>query len=544
MTDPPVKVKRGGHFRTTPKFTLTHFPESFDVVDNTPLVCSAQPWSGREHGNTQVELLDEPKPPHSLEAEQGVLGSMLQRHDGAEAIAEAMAKIGPEYFYVPAHRTIFTAICDQWDAGQAIDLITFTQSLRDKNLLDAVGGAAFVTNLFTFVPTAANVQFYLEIVREKYARREGIAACAEATRRLYDEQDDDLSSLDALTSKADSIRSLLGRNGALPPMEDGAELVAQPIVLPPDVIEGVLHRGAKMVLGGSSKSFKTWALVDCAISVATGTAWLGKFLTKRGRVLYINLELQGAVFSKRLFDVCDENQVTLESGYLTVWNLRGRACDLSELLPLLLREIGRDKYVLIIIDPIYKLLGKKRDENKAGDIATLLNEIEKLAVETGAAVAFGAHYSKGNQAGKEVIDRIGGSGVFARDPDSLLNFTKHEEEFCFTVDATLRNHPPITPFVARWEYPVFVADNTLNPGRLKQAGGATKKFTVEDFVDLVKAPRGKSEIIATAERKLKCSRRTAYDLFNEAIAAGLLIEREDGEYERPSPNGAEVAEIS
>ena len=124
---------------------------------------------------------------------------------------------------------------------------------------------------------------------------------------------------------------------------------------------------------------------------------------------------------------------------------------------------------LIIIDPIYKLLGL-RDENKAGDIASLLNEIEALAVETGAAVAFGAHYSKGNQAGKEVIDRIGGSGVFARDPDSILNFTKHEENDCFTVDATLRNHPPIKPFVVRWEYPLMCADATLNPSELKQPG--------------------------------------------------------------------------
>jgi RecA-family ATPase len=135
----------------------------------------------------------------------------------------------------------------------------------------------------------------------------------------------------------------------------------------------------------------------------------------------------------------------------------GKAADLSNLLPMLLRQIGRDKYVLII-DPIYKLLGL-RDENKAGDIASLLNEIEALAVETGAAVAFGAHYSKGTQAGKEVIDRIGGSGVFARDPDSILNFTRHERNDCFTVDATLRNHPPIKPFVARWAYPLMCADN-------------------------------------------------------------------------------------
>jgi hypothetical protein len=87
------------------------------------------------------------EPPHSVEAEQGVLGSMLQPHGGSEAIAEATAKIGAEHFYVPAHRTIFIAICDLWDAGQAVDLITFTQSLRDKKLLDAVGGISYVTDL-------------------------------------------------------------------------------------------------------------------------------------------------------------------------------------------------------------------------------------------------------------------------------------------------------------------------------------------------------------------------------------------------------------
>ena len=68
----------------------------------------------------------------------------------------------------------------------------------------------------------------------------------------------------------------------LPPMEDAAELISKPIDLPPDVIEGVLHRGAKMVLGGGSKTFKTWTLVDLAISVATGTAWLGNFPQSAG----------------------------------------------------------------------------------------------------------------------------------------------------------------------------------------------------------------------------------------------------------------------
>jgi replicative DNA helicase len=127
-------------------------------------------------------------PPHSVEAEQGVLGSMLI--SPRDAIAEVVEKITEEYFYVPAHQTIFTVLVDLWNTAQGIDLITFTQVLRDRNLLESVGGAAAVTNLYTFVPTAANVGYYLEIVRDKYILRSIIAAGTESVRRAYEEQDE------------------------------------------------------------------------------------------------------------------------------------------------------------------------------------------------------------------------------------------------------------------------------------------------------------------------------------------------------------------
>jgi len=127
-------------------------------------------------------------PPHSVEAEQGVLGSMLI--SPRETIAECVEKITEEYFYVPAHRTIYNVLVDLWNAGQAIDLITFTQVLRDRSLLESVGGAAFVTSLFTFVPTAANVGYYIDIVRDKYILREIIATATESVRRAYEEQDE------------------------------------------------------------------------------------------------------------------------------------------------------------------------------------------------------------------------------------------------------------------------------------------------------------------------------------------------------------------
>jgi replicative DNA helicase len=138
-------------------------------------------------------------PPHSVEAEQGVLGSMLI--SPRDAIAECIGKITEEYFYIPAHQIIYRELVDLWNAAEAIDLITFTQALRDRNLLETVGGPAFVTSLFTFVPTAANIEYYIEIVRDKYILRSIIAAATESVRRAYEEQDEVNALLDEVEQK-------------------------------------------------------------------------------------------------------------------------------------------------------------------------------------------------------------------------------------------------------------------------------------------------------------------------------------------------------
>jgi len=122
-----------------------------------------------------------------------------------EIIAECVEKINEEYFYVPAHQTVYLVLVELWNAGQGIDLITFTQVLRDRNVLETVGGAAFITSLFTFVPTAANVTYYLEIVRDKYILRQIIAACTESVRRSFEEQDEVNNLLDEVEQKIFSV---------------------------------------------------------------------------------------------------------------------------------------------------------------------------------------------------------------------------------------------------------------------------------------------------------------------------------------------------
>src|SRR4051812_33521004 len=108
--------------------------------------------------------------PQSPDAEQGVLSScLLAPRDVIGLCVEK--KIDSYYFHIPSHGTIYLALLDMWNNGQTIDFITLTQYLRDRGRLEEVGGAAFVTSLFTFLPTAANAGFYLETLESKHTLR-------------------------------------------------------------------------------------------------------------------------------------------------------------------------------------------------------------------------------------------------------------------------------------------------------------------------------------------------------------------------------------
>lgn len=327
-------------------------------------------------------------------------------------------------------------------------------------------------------------------------------------------------------------REALPIGNILPPWKNARDLVTDLPPLPPELIRGVLHKGAKLVLGGASKSNKTWSLLDMAVSVAAGADWWN-LPTIQGRVLYLNLEIAEAFFARRIKSVVEAKGLDIPRG-LDVWNLRGHSCDIADLSTRILPAICAGEFSLIVLDPIYKCLGG-RDENKAGEIASLLNQIEHIAVESGAAVAFGAHYSKGNQSGKESIDRIGGSGVFARDPDAILTLTAHEEEKAFTVEPILRNHAPHEPFVLRWEWPLMRRDESLDPADLKQhKPGRKSKYNVQHILDLIAVePMTTGQLESRAAKKPKpgMSKGTFHSLLKRAVDDGLAVKNAVGKWE-------------
>lgn len=190
--------------------------------------------------------------------------------------------------------------------------------------------------------------------------------------------------------------------------------------LAPSLIDGVLRQGHKMLVAGPSKAGKSLALIELCISIAEGKKWL-QWQCAQGKVLYVNLEVDKASCLHRFRDIYQAmgwEPAHIEN--IDIWNLRGHSVPMDKLAPKLIRRAAKKNYIAIIIDPIYKII--TGDENSADQMAAFCNQFDKVANELNAAVIYCHHHSKGAQGGKKAMDRSSGSGVFARDPDALLDF--------------------------------------------------------------------------------------------------------------------------
>lgn len=133
-------------------------------------------------------------PPHNTEAEQAVLGGLLI---DKEAVTEVSDIIKPEFFYENHNRKIFEAMLKLYEEQRPIDLLTLTNILKKEKFYDVVGGANYLTSLTNAVPTAANIEQYAQIIREKYIRRTLIHIGAEMTENAFSEEKESVEILDS-----------------------------------------------------------------------------------------------------------------------------------------------------------------------------------------------------------------------------------------------------------------------------------------------------------------------------------------------------------
>ena len=260
-----------------------------------------------------------------------------------------------------------------------------------------------------------------------------------------------------------------GATDELPGMTPLSDFAANPPVLPEELITGVLRRGHKMLISGSSKAGKSFLLMELSIAIAEGIKWLG-FPCKQGKVLYVNLEIDPASCINRLLKIYKAMGVSPKHmDDIIIWNLRGHAVPLDQLVPKLIRRV-RDMHLdAIIIDPIYKVI--TGDENSASEMAAFCNQFDKICTETSCSVIYCHHHSKGAQGAKRAMDRASGSGVFARDPDAQLdmielelsdevqNFVADHGATAWRMECSLREFPNFRPVDFWFEYPIHRLDN-------------------------------------------------------------------------------------
>ncbi len=418
--------------------------------------------------------------PQSPDAERALLGSILLLPK--EVFGLCVEKgVSAAQFHVPAHATLYELIEQMWNQNVPVDLVTVTQKLLDQNRLDQVGGAAFVAELFTFVPTAANAAYYIEIVQEKHTLRRIIVTCTEYAARSYDEQEEVHGLLDQVEQKifeiakerfkdkvksikehvmeaVESIEQLYERRGGITGLSTGFK----------DLDERVdgLHAGEMFVIAARPSMGKTALAMNIAEHVAVDL---------KKPVAVFSLEMSTSQLVQRL--ICSRAQVNMKKikeGFLTdihFKNLTTAASKFSEaklfiddtpnLSILELRAKARrmksqDKIELIVIDylQLIRSTSRRAQDNRQLEIAEISSGIKALAKELQIPILILAQLNRnpenrtGESKGRPRLSDLRESGTIEQDAD-VVGLLVREEYYAETDEEKTEAQGKATLIIAK-----------------------------------------------------------------------------------------------
>ena len=260
-------------------------------------------------------------PPQNVEAEQSVLGGILIENG---AIHKVMETLTPEDFYREAHRRIYDTLIDLSERDEPADLITLTNELRKKDLLDAVGGASYVTSLIDSVVTAANIEYYAKIIKEKSILRRLI----ETATTIVTQSFEDRSDVESLLDQAEQAIFQISDNRVRPSFYPIRDIVKDSF----KTIERLFEK--KELVTGVPSGFKeldqrTAGFQPADLIIVAGRPSMGKtaFCLNVAQYAAIEKKIPVAVFSLEMSKeqlvirmLCSEAQVEgtrLRTGYLT-----------------------------------------------------------------------------------------------------------------------------------------------------------------------------------------------------------------------------------
>ena len=368
---------------------------------------------------TRDDPLAERPPPASAEAEQSVLGCLLQDNS---AIAVVSDLIDARSFYQVDHREIFAALAALLQEGRPADVVTVFERLQARGLGDECGGLQYLTDLTLCVPSARNARSYAEIVAERFAERALIAGCDEAMRISQDGSvplADRVDSIAAAMARAEALRKGPARRVPLLGL-DALRAQSESVRW---CVKHVLPAASIGMLFGGSGTFKSFIALDAALHIVHGLPWMGR-ITQTGPVLYIAAEGGAGLW-----------------GRVDAWH---RARNLSwEKAPLYVVPAAIDLTVdawrvvdaaqtvgvcpaLVVVDTLSQTYAG--EENSANEMAAYLREIGLRFRALWGCTVLLVHHT-----GHQATERPRGSSAIRANIDFLVGVQRDEKEMLATV---------------------------------------------------------------------------------------------------------------
>jgi len=426
-------------------------------------------------------------PPQNLEAEQAVLGSMLIEE---EAIVHATELLDDAVFYKDAHRHIFSALLALYKANVPVDLVTVTDALKQRNLLEEVGGASYLATLTTIVPTAANAEYYCRIVKQKAILRELIRATTHIAGECYEEaQEPDLlldraeslifdiaskklkrdavAMKDIIKSSIEMIDALYQRKGAITGLPTGfLELDQQLAGLQPAELIVVAGRPA---MGKSS--FALCVAEHVAMAQKIGVAIFSLEMSKENlvqRMLCSHARINAHHVRSGMLSTSDWPTLTKAAGKLSeapIFIDDSPSVSILELRAKARRLKSRYNMNLVILDYLQLMEESSYAENRQQEISVISRSLKALARELNVPVIAVSQLSRAPERRESFRPRLSDlreSGAIEQDADVVLmlfredyyNPTEENKGVAEVIIAKQRNGPTGTVKLA------FIRDYT------------------------------------------------------------------------------------
>ncbi|MCD6407466.1 replicative DNA helicase [bacterium] len=398
------------------------------------------------------EILLNKVPPQNIEAEKALLGCMLIDEEARIKVLETFKE---DFFYHQAHQKIFSSIRKLFDRGEKCDLITLTNQLKQEGVLEEVGGIEYLTEIVEIIPTAAHVDEYIKIVKDKYILRTLIANATQIISEASDEPED----VEDLLDKAESLIFEVSQHKVEREAYSMRELVKETLEIIEDIhnrrgfVTGLptgfidldkmttgLHPSDFVIIASRPSMGKTALACNIALNLNAGE--------NKTPILIFSLEMSKEQLVQRM--MCCEakiNLMRLRQGMLSDKDIgellvvAGRldkmpifiddtpSLNVFELRARARRIKAKEDIQLIIIDYLQLMKGRRKAENRQQEISEISASLKSLAKELGIPVIALSQLSRATEQREHKRPQLSDlreSGSIEQDADLVLLLYREE----------------------------------------------------------------------------------------------------------------------